>query len=283
MKELRGKTALVTGASRGLGVQIARTLGSRGMKLVLVARPSAALERLREELTSAGFPVVAVPANLTDRAALRPLIAASEEAFGAVDVLVNNAGVWQPSDYARTELDQIESVIDLNLRAPMLLSRLVLPGMIQRGAGHIVNISSVGGLGGAPYAESYSATKHALLGFTRSLRLTMRSEGHPVSVSAICPGFVWGSGLFQDAMDRTGVEGPERFGSCTAVQVADAVVDAIVNDRPEIVVNSVPVRPLVLMQTLFPSLTEKISIASGIFRACKEIAEKDRSIARLEG
>ena len=198
-----------------------------------------------------------------------------------MDVLVNNAGVWQPVDYTRADLDQIEGVIDLNLRAPMLLSRLALPGMIRRGGGHIVNVSSVGGLGGAPYAESYSATKHALVGFTRSLRLTMRSEGYPVGVSAICPGFVWGTGLFQDAMDRTGASGPRRFGSCTPEQVADAVVDAIVHDRPEVVVNSVPVRPLVLMQTMFPSWTEKISVASGIFRVCKEVVDGDRLLARV--
>jgi short-subunit dehydrogenase len=249
------------------------------MNLVLVARSCAALERVRDELQASGIQAVALAADLADRASLGPLVSASEAAFGAVDVLVNNAGVWQPTDYATTDPDRIEGVIDLNLRAPMLLSRLVLPGMIARGSGHIVNVSSVGGLGGAPYAESYTATKHALLGFTRSLRLSMRSERRPVGVSAICPGFVWGSGLFQDAMDRTGVSGPERIGSCTPEQVADAVVDAILRDRPEVVVNSVPVRPLVLMQTLFPSWIEKISIASGIFRACKEIAERDRLLA----
>ena len=272
MKNLRRKVALVTGASRGLGIHIAKALANEGVNLVLAARSESALQACCREVTAAGVQATAIPVNLAQRADVESLARRAEEAYGRVDILVNNAGVLHTDDYAQLDLHAIEETIDINLRAPMLLTRLLLPAMIARGEGHVVNVSSVAGLGGAAYTESYSTTKHALVGFTRSLRLTLQAEGHPVSASVICPGFVPETGLFHDGMQNSGTALPARFGYASAEAVARAVVEAVQRDRAEVVVNSLPVRPVVMLLTLFPSLAGRVARATGIGAVCKELA-----------
>lgn len=272
MKDLSGKVALITGASRGLGVHIAKALAGEGVDLVLAARSESALQACCREVRAAGVRATAIPVNLAQRADVLALALRAEQAYGRIDILINNAGVLHTEDYAQLDPLAIDETIDINLRAPMLLTRALLPAMIARGAGHVVNVSSVAGLGGAAYTESYSTTKHALVGFTRSLRLTLQAEGHPVSASVICPGFVPETGLFHDSMQASGASMPARFGYATAESVARAVITAIRRDRAEVVVNSLPVRPVVMLLTLFPTLAGRISRATGIGAVCKELA-----------
>ena len=272
MKNLEGKVALVTGASKGLGVQIARALAREGVHLVLAARSEALLGEACRVATELGVKAIAVPVDLAKRESLERLATRAEQTFGRVDLLINNAGVLHTSDFATIDPAAIEETLSVNLRAPMLLSRRVMPGMIARGEGHIVNISSVAGLGGAAYVESYAATKHALVGFTRSLRLTLQAEGHPIGASVVCPGFVPDTGMFHDSMRATGATMPSRFGLANAEDVARAVVRAIRRDEPEIVVNSLPVRPIVLLLTLFPSLAGPIARVTGIGDVCRDMA-----------
>jgi short-subunit dehydrogenase len=272
MKQLQGKVALVTGASKGLGLVIANALAKEGVDLVLTARSADALSEACRTAQACGVRALPVPVDLSTREAVELVADRAEQVFGGVDLLINNAGVLHTQDYALLDPDAIDETIRLNLRAPMLLTRRLLPGMIARGEGHIVNISSVAGLGGAAYTESYSATKHALVGFTRSLRLTLEAERHPVGVSVVCPGFVPNTGMFHDNMQASGTSLPARFGTATAESVARAVIRAIQRNQPEVVVNSLPVRPIVLLLTMFPSIAGRISRATGIGDVCHDMA-----------
>jgi short-subunit dehydrogenase len=284
MKELRGKVAVVTGASKGLGVHIARALAARGVNLVLAARSADGLQEVCRAAEGLGVRAIAVPVDLSLPRSLDHLIQRAEATFGRVDILINNAGLLHTSDYANIDPELIEETMRVNLRAPMLLTRRVLPGMIARGEGHIVNMSSVGGLGGAPYSECYTATKHALVGFTRSLRLTFQAQGHPIGASVVCPGFVPETGMFHDSMRETGAEMPARFGSTSAEQVAHAVITAIVRNDAEVIVNSLPVRPVLLLMLLFPWLSEHVARATGIGQACRQMVQgKKRSARPLSG
>ena len=268
MKELRGRTALVTGASRGIGAHIARALAGEGMRLVLVARSAGALEGVAAGLR-ARTEVVTIPADL----ARRDQIEALAERAGAVDVLVNNAGLELAAAYHTVAPETIDELIAVNLTAPMILTRLLLPGMIARGGGHVVNISSLAGLVGTPYGEVYCATKHGLVGFTRSLRLTAEAEGYGVGASVICPGFISDEGMFADAAGGAGVKAPAMIGTSPPQAVAKAVVRAIVRDEPEVIVNSRPVLPMLLTQLFSPRLAPKIASRVGVVTLFRRLAE----------
>jgi short-subunit dehydrogenase len=272
MMRIHGKVAIVTGASKGLGLVIANALARAGVNLVLTARSADALSETCRAVEACGVRALPVPVDLSARGAIDVLVDRAEQVFGGVDLLINNAGVLHTQDFAQLDPDAIDETIQLNLRAPMLLTRRLLPGMIARGEGHIVNISSVAGLGGAAYTETYSATKHALVGFTRSLRLTLEAEGHPIGVSVVCPGFVPNLGMFHDNMAASGTSLPARFGTASAESVGRAVIRAITRNQPEVVVNSLPVRPIVLLLTMFPSIAGRVARATGIGAVCHDMA-----------
>ena len=271
MVPLRGRTALVTGASRGIGVYIAQALAAQGMQLILTARSEEALARVADGLRTGGAAVRCLPADVSDRAQLEALATAAE-AEGGVDVLVNNAGLDEAIPYDKALPERLDRLIDVNLRAPMILTRLLLPKMIARGRGHIVNVASLAGLIGVPYEEAYSATKHGLVGFTRSLRGTAIGEGYPVGASVICPGFISAVGMYADATAATGMEAPATFGTSSPEDVAQAVVHAIVEDEPEIVVNAMPVRPMLLLQTLSPRLFTWVGKRTGVVELLRGMA-----------
>ena len=185
MKNLKGRMAVVTGASKGIGVHIARALAKRGMNLVLAARSQAELEAVKAEVEGIGVKAIVVQTDVSDKAALRALVDAAKAEFGEIDVLVNNAGIESVFRYHALEFEEIEEILDVNLRAPMLLTWLVLPGMLARGEGHIVNIASMAGKVGPAFSEPDGATKAGLIGFTQSLRGSYQDQG--VSASVVIP------------------------------------------------------------------------------------------------
>ncbi|MCB0166360.1 MAG: SDR family oxidoreductase [Anaerolineae bacterium] len=254
MKSLQGNTALITGASRGVGTYIARTLAEKGMKLVLVARSAGELQKVAADLRSRGSQVVTIPADVEQSDQLYALVERAEAESGGIDVLVNNAALEIAYPYDQLAPETIDQLIKVNLTAPMLLSRLFLAKMNKRGGGHIVNIASLLGLLGAPYQEAYSATKHGLVGFTRSLHMTAMSEGYPVGVSVICPGFISEVGMYNNSRQNTGLEAPFLLGTSPPDAVAKAVVRAVTRNEMEVIVNPKPVRPLLLTQVFSPSL-----------------------------
>lgn len=266
MRTLVGKTAVVTGASRGIGVYIARALAAEGVNLVLAARSAAELEGLAVSLREQGRRAVAAPVDITQPDGQGALLAAAEGAFGGVDILVNNAGLELYGAYHDLDPAAIEQVIRLNLLAPMQVTRRVLPGMLARGWGHIVNVSSLAGKFAPAYHDAYNTSKAGLIHFSLSLRSSYAGTG--VSASVVTPGFIHSVGMFQGIMDETGIRPAPLVGASSPEAVAQAVVRAIREDRPEVVVNPRPVWPLVVLKTFFPRFTERIQsrLGNDVFR-----------------
>ena len=263
MKEIKGATALVTGASRGIGVHIAKALAQRGVNVALAARSQAELETSRDAVAAVGVKAVAIPTDVTSAAQRHALIARVEASIGPVDILVNNAGIESSRAYTDFSEQAVEQMVAVNLTAALLLTRAVLPGMGERRRGHIVNIASGLGKMALPYLSVYSATKHGLVGATQALRAEYR--GTPIGFSVVCPGFVRNEGVYAHH-EGEGAVAPRIAGRTTPEKVARAVVRAIVHDRPEVIVNSQPMRPLLLMLTAFPSLHAPLVRAVGLTR-----------------
>ena len=152
--DLLGKTVLLTGASRGLGPHIARTLARRGANLALTARSADALGGVAAEVSALGVRSAVLPGDVADPAARQEIVDGARRDLGPIDVLVNNAGIETVSAYTSLSPEEIESMLRINLIAPLLLSRLVLPEMLARGAGHVVMMSSLGGKKGTPYSAT---------------------------------------------------------------------------------------------------------------------------------
>ena len=250
--ELRGARILLTGASRGIGPYIARALAAEGAHLALVARTSEPLEVLARQLRSTGINAVPVTADLARKDERNRLVRRVDTDLGPVDVLVNNAGLEQVGRFAEEPEDRIAEIVEVNVVAPMHLTRLLLPGMLERRRGRVVNIASAAGKKAVPYSSIYGGTKAALVEWTSALRIELAGSG--VSASAVCPGFVRGEGMFA----RDGVAPPRSMGSVTPAQVAVAVVRVLRTDEPEIIVNARPIRPLLAVYQLSPGLATRV-------------------------
>ncbi|HEU4564150.1 MAG TPA: SDR family oxidoreductase, partial [Gemmatimonadaceae bacterium] len=211
------------------------------------------LERVAAELRAAGTRVVAVPADVTSAEGREALVSTAVRELGGIDVLVNNAGVMGVGYFHTLPAEEIERTVAVNLVAPMLLTQLVLPVMLERGSGHVVNISSLSSKNPAPFIEPYAASKAGILAFTKSLRLEYHDRG--ISASAIIPGLVRDAGVFEAQRRTTEVRVSALLGTTTPDAVASAVVKAIRRDLVELFVNPQPLRPSVVLGELFPSLS----------------------------
>ncbi len=279
MKIGTGMVALVTGTSRGLGVEIARLLAQQGCDLVLAARSGQALEAVATELRAqTGRKVSTLTTDLADAGAASDL-ARRAEALGPVDILINNAGVESALRFVQRSTAEIEQTLAINLLGPMLLSHAVLPGMLARGRGHIVNIASVAGMIAIPFNEPYCATKFGMVGFTRSLRLTAKASGWPISASAVCPGFIAGAGLFDEMMRAYGVTS-EGLGVCPLEDVGPAVVRAIQEDLPDVFVAAGDPRRVAALSMTDPSAVEAGALRSPTAAMFKAVADtRERALS----
>jgi short-subunit dehydrogenase len=251
--ELRGRNALLTGAAGGLGHYIARALAREGVNQALCDLPEASVDDLVAELRPRGVEVESVPADLTDTAGLEMLVRHSEEALGPLDILVNNAGLEYGGAFGHHAREELEAIVSVNLLAVMELTRVALPGMLQRGRGHIVNVASMAGKGSFPYLASYCATKHGVVGFTHAMRGEYADK--PVGFSAICPIFISRVGMYArlegDAPDPPAVLAPKP-----PEAVGDAVVKAIRDDRAEVLVSGFGSRPMIAINALAPKFAQ---------------------------
>jgi short-subunit dehydrogenase len=261
VEDLRGRTALVTGASGGLGAHLARRLAREGMHVALTARREAELSALAQELGALGVRTAALPADLSDLTQVDPLLERAEAALGPLDLLLNNAGVEAVGTFTALTREELTATVDLNLTAPLLLTHRVLGGMLARRRGHVIFISSLGGKVGPPYDEPYAATKAGLIGLTQSLRAEYRRE--PVGFSVVCPGFIRGDGMYQ-RMVEAGLRANRLMGETTLERVADAVVRAIRRDLPEVIESGAPIRPALALAQLAPGLAERVAPLFGV-------------------
>ena len=188
MGALDGKVAIVTGAGRGIGRAIALMLAGAGCRVVLTARTQEQLEQVEQEIGNRGGQAISVPADLTRDDDIECLVAAAQKTFATVDILINNAGWGKRAPVVRANVEDWDQTFRVNLRAPMVLAKLLLPPMIAKGDGAVINIGSVSGKTGEANGAAYSASKFGLIGFTQSLYEEVREHG--IKVAVILPGFV---------------------------------------------------------------------------------------------
>lgn len=284
MQIKQGDVAILTGASQGLGVFIAHALAEAGVNLVLAARSAAGLEDVAQQLKkSSNIQVLTVPTDVSRPDALNHLVDRALQAFGHIDILVNNAGVEYALRFDELGIEEIQDMIAVNLNGPMVLTRLVLPHMLQRERGHIVNIASVAGIMASPYEETYVATKHGLVGFTRALRLTAQELKWPVSASVICPAFMDGTGMYESMKQKHGISAPAFVGAIHADALGAAVVRAIREDAPDIVLMKgtprLNVAMLALLPRLFEFVTARLDVSAFFRKVAREHLEERRLAA----
>lgn len=261
--QLAGARALVTGATGGIGGAVARALHAQGARVVLTGRREPLLEELRASL---GEDAEALPADLAERDAPARLA----EAAGDVDVLVANAALPASGRVEDFEPEQIDRAIDVNLRAPIQLTRALLPGMLQRGRGHIVLMSSLSGKAASPRSGIYSATKFGLRGFAAGLREDVEPRG--IGVTVVFPGFVSEAGLFAE----TGVRLPPWVRTRTPEQVAAAVVNGIERERAEVDVAPLGLRLGTRVAGLAPVTVARLQRRLGSERIADALADAQR-------
>lgn len=260
------RTAIVTGASRGVGVYIAKALAAEGMNLILAARNSADLDMVAKEITTPGVRAVAVPTDITDLNALHDLVSTAEAELGSIDVLVNNAALESSMFFHKEHPEVIEQIMETNLTAPMLLTRLVLPGMLQRRRGHIVNIASLVARIPFPYSAVYATSKAGLAHFTACLRAEYRGTG--VSASTIMAGAFTNTGLSAQGLKDAGVIQPKSVPTSPPEAAGQAVIRALRKDLAEI---GIPAPALLF--TRIPALGSVFLTRTGIIGMIKQVAE----------
>ncbi len=221
MRELKGKTALITGGAGGLGFSTALALGREGMTVALWDINGERIENSIAALCSDGITAKGWVLDVADPTAVRAGAAQVEREFGRVDLLDNNAGVHAPGDFLNATDDEIKRQIDVNLNSYLWCAKAFVPGMIARNSGHVIMIASAAGLLGVPGMAVYSATKHAVVGFAESLRMELR-RGHAtgVGMTIVCPSFI-DTGMFSNVM-------PPLFAPWLRPEVlADKIVAAV--------------------------------------------------------
>jgi short-subunit dehydrogenase len=264
-----GHTALVTGASRGIGPLIAREIARQGGHVVLTGRSAADLKAVMSELAADGADVSVIPADMTDPGAAQALIDTVEREHGGLDLLVNNAGGDPLREFHTMTIEENLRTLQLNLIAPVALSRAALDGMLSRGRGHIVNISAMAGRVSFPYTEVYAAAKDGIIGFTRVLRGDYHARG--VSASVLVLGAIRDAGQGQRMLDEAGMK-TSRF-MVPAQAVARAVIKAVRKDKAELVVMPGPGRLIRAIMDYFPGLGPAMNRAAGATASMQKIID----------
>jgi NADP-dependent 3-hydroxy acid dehydrogenase YdfG len=188
MKSLTNKVAIVTGAGRGIGRAIALALSRAGARVVLAARSEPELRAVAEEIRSSDGDALVLPTDVTRDEDMERLVERTLKEWESIDILVNNAGWGKTAPVANSKIEEVDRTLQVNLRATMIMTRLVLPTLLQKKSGAVINIGSISGKAGSANTAAYSASKFGVIGFTQSLFEEVREYG--IKVSVILPGFV---------------------------------------------------------------------------------------------
>lgn len=187
MSALQGHHAFVTGANRGIGAAIVRRLATAGADVTLCVRSAASAGAVVTDVRAMGRRAQVVLADVTDREALTRACADAAHALGPITILVNNAGIVETVPFLKSDAGVFDRMIAVHLTAPVVATQAVLPAMLERGSGHVVNVASIAGLAGTAYVAAYVSAKHAMVGLTRALAAEFGHKG--VRVNAVCPGY----------------------------------------------------------------------------------------------
>ena len=261
--DLKDKTVLITGGSRGLGLVMAREFAREGARLVLCARDEQELQKAQADVEKFGVEVITVPCDVTDAQAVNEMITAVTTHFGEIDVLVNNAGVIQVGPLEVMTMDDFERAMQAHFWGPLNTIMAVLPSMRQKKSGRIVNISSIGGKVSVPHLVPYSASKFALVGLSKGLRAELLKDG--ISVTTVCPG------LMRTGSPRNAeFKGKHRYEyawfsisdalpllTVSAENAARQIVRACKRGDAELVI-SVPAKVAALFDALFPEMMSQM-------------------------
>jgi NAD(P)-dependent dehydrogenase (short-subunit alcohol dehydrogenase family) len=261
--DLTGKTVLITGGSRGLGLVMAREFAREGARLALCARDEAELQRAQADIEKLGGEVMTVPCDVTNKDSVTQMIERVNNRFGGVDVLVNNAGVIQVGPLEVMTPEDFELAMEAHFWGPLNTILAVLPSMRARKSGRIVNISSIGGKVSVPHLVPYSASKFALVGLSKGLRAELMKDG--IKVTTVCPGLMrTGSPRNADFKGKHQLEyawfsisDALPLLTVSAENAARQIVQACKRGQAELVI-SVPAKVAVLFESLFPEAMSQI-------------------------
>jgi len=265
--DLNGKTVLITGGSRGLGLVMAREFAREGARLVLCARDEVELQSAQNDLETLGAEVMTVPCDITDKQSVTQMIERVNSRFGGVDVLVNNAGIIQVGPIEVMTEEDFEHAMKVHFWGPLNTILAVLPAMRAQKSGRIVNISSIGGKVSVPHLVPYSASKFALVGLSKGLRAELMKDG--IKVTTVCPGLMrTGSPRNADFKGKHQLEyawfsisDALPLLTVSAENAARQVVRACKRGQGELVI-SVPAKVAVLFESLFPEAMSQILAAA---------------------
>ncbi len=265
--DFRGRSVLVTGGSRGLGLVMARELAAEGARLTLLARDPDELAAAVVELEAAGAEVLAAPCDVGDRVQAEEAVRRAVERFGGLDVLVNNAGVVQVGPLAHMRLEDFEEAMRVHFWGPLYLTLAALPHLPHDGSGRIVNVASIGGLVAIPHLVPYGASKFALVGLSDGLRAELASSG--VRVTTVAPGLLrTGSHLRAEFKGHHAAEftwfsvaGTSPLASISATRAAHQILDACRHGDPYLILTP-QARLLARLAHLAPNWTARAMAAA---------------------
>lgn len=226
---------VVTGATEGIGYAVASALLARGARVAICARNAEAVDRVVESWRAEGHDAWGMRCDVSDEASVEAFASAAIERLSGVDVLINNAGIGEVAPFLDLTMEQIDRVFAVNVRGTFLATRAFLPGMVAQEDGHIVNVVSLAGKNSFVGGTAYSASKHAVIGFSRSLMLEVRNSN--VRVTAVCPGSV-----VTPFFEKAGLDTPDADRVLHAEDVAQTIVAALDMD-PRALVSEIDLRP----------------------------------------
>jgi len=251
-KDLRGRVAIITGASSGIGRELALAFAREGTRLVLAARREEKLREVAKAVSAMEGEALVVPTDVGVQAQVEHMIEATMSRFGRIDILVNNAGYGLFASVEDTTTDDVRRIMEVNFMGAFYGIKAVLPIMRQQGWGHIINVSSVVGKRALPYSSAYCATKSAMIALSESLRVEVAGTG--IDLSVVCP-----AGTATEFFDVAENKFDRRVGPAglvqSAAQVAQRIVTIARNPRPEVMAYK-PARLLVILNAIAPSVID---------------------------